>query len=195
MSVAKLRSGRRFAAALALVVATMLALADPAAADAAGIRLPWLYGIVRQESAFSPTARSGAGAVGLTQMLPRTARAVSRQANLKWRGAQSLEAPATSLALGARYLRSMLGRFDGDFAAATAAYNAGPAKVARWRQVRPVLSPALWVETVPFNETRDYIRRVAFNVVMYASIMERPMPHMSRLLGESGFDGAVKSPG
>lgn len=122
----------------------------------------WTSGLIRAESAFNRTARSVADARGLMQMLPGTARQLvgSRAA------APDLYSPLVNLRLGTRYLRQQFERFEREPLATTAAYNAGPGAVQRWLPKGSRQWPELWVETIPFHETRDYVARVmAFSVI------------------------------
>lgn len=127
----------------------------------------WLAAQVRAESVWMPRARSSAGARGLLQLLPGTARQVARRAGLPWAGAGSLDRPGVNLTLGAAYLRELLERFDDKPYLAIAAYNAGPEAVRRWRSQRPDLDPDFFIETIPFAETRDYVARVLAFAVIY----------------------------
>lgn len=131
-------------------------------AQAQGLDPAWTSGLIRAESAFNRHANSSANARGLMQLLPGTA----RQLVGKRAAAPDLYHAPTNLRLGTRYLRLQLDRFEGDPLATTAAYNAGPNAVARWLPKASRQWPELWVETIPFYETRDYVARVlAFSVV------------------------------
>jgi soluble lytic murein transglycosylase len=135
-------------------------------AEQAGIEPAWAYGILRAESAWMSDARSGADARGLMQLLPATAAQVARRNGLAWTGADSLYDPVVNIALGTRYLAQMAARFDGSPWLASAAYNAGPNKVDQWLAARGTLSPDLFIATIPFRETREYVARVlAFSVI------------------------------
>lgn len=121
----------------------------------------WTTGLIRAESAFNRHARSGADARGLMQMLPGTARHLERS-----KTTPDLYAPAVNLRLGTRYLKLQLERFGGDPIATTAAYNAGPGAVQRWIPKVSHQWRDLWIETMPYYETRDYVGRVlAFSVI------------------------------
>ena len=126
----------------------------------AGINSAWAYGIARSESLFMPDVSSGAGAVGLMQLLPGTGQQTARRAGISYRGRETLLDPAGNVALGTRYLAEMLARFDDHRVLATAAYNAGPARVDRWLPQDGMLPAEAWVDSVPYNETRGYIQRV-----------------------------------
>lgn len=127
----------------------------------------WLAAQIRAESVWMPRARSAAGARGLLQLLPGTARQVARRSGLPWGGAASLDQPGLNLTLGAAYLRQLLDRFEGKPYLAIAAYNAGPEAVQRWRTQRPDLDADFFIETIPFAETRDYVARVLAFAVIY----------------------------
>ena len=132
----------------------------------AGIYPPWAYGILRAESAWMSDARSGANARGLMQLLPSTAALVAKRNGLDWGGAQTLYDPDVNIALGTRYLAQVAARFDGSTWLASAAYNAGPNRVTQWIAARGNLSPDVFVATIPYKETREYVARVmAFSVI------------------------------
>ncbi|MBQ4854971.1 transglycosylase SLT domain-containing protein [Rhodanobacter sp. B2A1Ga4] len=137
----------------------------PQAAQA-GIEPAWAYGILRAESAWMSDAQSGADARGLMQLLPATAALVAKRNGLDWGGGDTLYDPATNIALGTRYLAQMAARFNGSPWLASAAYNAGPNKVEQWLAARGTLAPDLFVATIPYKETREYVARVmAFSVI------------------------------
>lgn len=126
-----------------------------------------LYGLVRQESRFVPTARSSAGAAGLMQIMPGTARWVASRMGLKeWRHALEGAVDA-NVSFGTYYLKEMLSRLDGSPVLASAAYNAGPGRAQAWRGDR-TLEGAVYIDTIPFSETRDYVRKVMANAHQYA---------------------------
>lgn len=125
----------------------------------AGISSAWAYGVARSESLFMPDVSSGAGAVGLMQLMPGTGRQTAGRAGIPFRGPQTLLDPASNVALGTTYLAEMLARYDNHRVLATAAYNAGPGRVDRWLPDARLPADA-WVDSVPFNETRGYVQRV-----------------------------------
>lgn len=126
-----------------------------------------LMGIARRESAFNPGAHSPAGARGLMQLMPGTATHVSRTQGIPYSGAASLTDPATNIRFGASYITSMLERYGGNRIAATAAYNAGPGRVDNWlaNNDQPF---DLFVESIPFKETRNYV----LAVLSYRTVFE-----------------------
>ena len=127
--------------------------------------------VIRQESEFNKRARSRANARGLMQLLPSTARFAARRARLKWSRRRLSRDPAYNIQLGSAYLAHLVDRFEGSYLLAAAAYNAGPARVARWiaRYGHPDrdIDPVDWIESVPFGETRKFLRRVLANVAVY----------------------------
>ncbi|AFU97453.1 transglycosylase SLT domain-containing protein [Simiduia agarivorans] len=127
-----------------------------------------LFAIARQESAFAPDARSSAGAMGLMQLMPATARQTARKAGIRY-NTPDLLTPETNIALGSRYFKEMLSRFENNAAHAAAAYNAGPHRVDRWlADGRDQLPADVWIETIPFTETRGYVQNVMVFSVIYA---------------------------
>ncbi|MGH8488968.1 MAG: transglycosylase SLT domain-containing protein [Gammaproteobacteria bacterium] len=126
-----------------------------------------LYSIMRAESAFFDQARSAAGAVGLMQVLPSTGRLVAKDLGMPLATDVKLYDPETNIALGSQYLRQMLARFDGHLSMTAAAYNAGPGNVERWRPQGGCQNAELWVETIPYTETRRYVRNALFFTALY----------------------------
>jgi soluble lytic murein transglycosylase len=141
----------------------------------------WIYAVIRQESVFNPQALSGANARGLMQLLPETAKATARRVGLAAPSAAALFQPEANITLGAAYLRQMLNRLDGHLALATAAYNAGPGRPKKWRQDAPA-DAALWVELIPFRETRGYVKRVLSYRVLYQWRLGLPVQRISTAL-------------
>ena len=120
----------------------------------------WAYGIARSESLFMPDIRSSAGAIGLMQLMPATGRDVARQIKLPFSGLHTLTNPVDNIRLGTTYLARMSERFGGNRVLATAAYNAGPHRVDQWIPEDDALDARIWIENIPYNETRKYVRRV-----------------------------------
>ena len=136
-------------------------------AKQSGIDPAWAYGILRSESAWVTDARSGADARGLMQLVPSWAAAVARSNGMAWTGGDSLYDPATNVALGTRYLAQLAERYNGAPWLASAAYNAGPGRVNQWLAARSSLAPDLFIATIPFKETREYVARVMDYSLMY----------------------------
>jgi soluble lytic murein transglycosylase len=145
-----------------------------------GLDLAMVYGLIRQESRFVSNIVSSAGAVGLMQLMPQTARWVARRTGLG-SSTPSLDDPALNIELGALYLRYVLDRLDGLPVLGAAAYNAGPGRAQAWRGQVP-LEGAIYIETIPFNETRDYAKKVLANAMFYqAQLGLRYVPLKERL--------------
>jgi soluble lytic murein transglycosylase len=127
---------------------------------AAQINPTWAYGVARSESLFMRDVRSSAGAIGLMQLMPRTGRAVAKRIKLPYSGVATLTDPESNIRLGTSYLGEMAERFDGNPVLATAAYNAGPHRVDQWLPENGTEDARAWIENIPFNETRKYVKRV-----------------------------------
>jgi soluble lytic murein transglycosylase len=126
-----------------------------------------LYGLIRQESAFNQNARSRVGASGLMQIMPKTGKLIAKALKEPWRGSKSLLDPATNIKYGAYYYQSLLDKFDGDFAVALAAYNAGPHNAKKWLPKIKTRPADIWIETIPFYETRHYVATVLSYAMIY----------------------------
>ncbi len=145
-----------------------LPYAEEVADAARASRLPetLVYAVMRQESLFQPYATSPAGAVGLMQLMPSTARRAAAAMRRPRPDADSLQEPAVNLALGAGHLAELVDRFDGQVLLALAAYNAGSSAARRWLPDAPMDADA-WVENIPYNETRGYVQRVMWHSVVF----------------------------
>ncbi len=126
----------------------------------ASIPATWALGVARSESLFMRDVRSSAGAIGVMQLMPSTGRKVARQISLPYSGLDTLTDPHQNIRLGTSYLGDMAERYAGNRVLATAAYNAGPHRVDRWLPESGVIDARVWIESIPFNETRKYVRRV-----------------------------------
>ncbi len=129
-------------------------------ATQASISLTWAYGVARSESLFMRDVRSSAGAIGLMQLMPATGKKVAREIKLPYSGLDTLTNPQSNIRLGTTYLGQMAERYGGNQVLATAAYNAGPHRVDAWLPQVGNLDARVWIENIPFNETRGYVRRV-----------------------------------
>ncbi|WP_143890090.1 lytic transglycosylase domain-containing protein [Tepidimonas alkaliphilus] len=155
-------------------------------ARAIGLDPAFVYGLIRQESRFVTDARSHAGASGLMQLMPATARWTARKIGLRDFQPHHIDDPDVNLMLGTAYLKLVLDDFEGSLALAAAAYNAGPGRPRQWRQ-GPMLEAAAWIETIPFDETRDYVKRVLANTHVYAALLSgQPQRPSARLGGPIG---------
>lgn len=147
----------------------------------------WAYAIIRQESAFIADARSHAGALGLMQLLPRTARQVARSLQIRRPRQNELLKARTNIRLGIGYLNKIKKRFQGNSVLATAAYNAGGQRVKSWLPEQGSIPADVWVELVPFDETRDYLQRVMTYTVIYEQRLGMsPQPLLERMLPIQG---------
>jgi soluble lytic murein transglycosylase len=151
----------------------------------------WVYGLMRQESHFTPHVKSNVGAAGLMQIMPATARWVARQ--MGWKGYRNatIHEPGTNLKLGTYYLKTISSQLDNNPVLATAAYNAGPGRAQQWRGDIP-LEGAIYVETIPFDETRDYVRKVMSNTMYYSRLFGQPAVSLKQRLGTIAPKNTVK---
>jgi soluble lytic murein transglycosylase len=152
-----------------------------AKAQDAGLDPAYVYGLIRQESRFILDARSHVGASGLMQLMPATARWTARKIGLEYTRAMITDRDV-NLRLGMAYLKLLLDDFEGAQPLAIAGYNAGPNRPRRWRE-GPVLETAAWVENIPFDETRDYVKKVLANSVHYAAVLGQPPMSLKAHLG------------
>ncbi len=149
----------------------------------------YVYGLIRQESRFIMDARSHVGASGLMQVMPATARWTARKIGLTSFTPDQINDRDTNIAIGTGYLKLVLDDFAGSMPLAAAAYNAGPSRSRNWRApggTGPVLEGAMWAENVPFNETRDYVKKVLSNATMYAAILSGQPQSLKARLGSVG---------
>jgi len=142
------------------------------------IPIGFLYGIARQESAFGPTARSPVGALGLMQLMPATAAATARTIGEPIPATSALFEPDVNVHIASRHLVELLERYDGNRVLAAAAYNAGANRVDRWLRDRPARPADIWIESIPFAETRDYVQ----NVMAFSYIYGQRLGHPTRFL-------------
>ncbi|TDG07971.1 lytic transglycosylase domain-containing protein [Paraburkholderia guartelaensis] len=152
-------------------------------AQTSGLDVEWAYGLIRQESRFILNAKSGVGASGLMQIMPATAQMVAKKIGLGPLSRDQLNDLDTNILLGTNYLSMIYNQFDGSAVLATAGYNAGPGRPRAWRQtLQGGVEGAIFAETIPFQETRDYVKNVLSNTVYYAALFEgRPQSLKARL--------------
>jgi soluble lytic murein transglycosylase len=149
-----------------------------------GLDENWIYGLIRQESRFIMDARSSVGASGLMQLMPATASYVARKMNVPNFTASRVNELEMNLQLGTGYLKMVLDDLDGSAVLATAAYNAGPGRPRAWRaSLAGPVEGAVFAETIPFNETRDYVKKVMSNSVYYAALSENRAQSLKARLG------------
>jgi len=141
-----------------------------------------IFGVIRQESMLDKNARSAVGALGLMQIMPGTGQEIASTLHETWQAENSLLNPDVNIKYGTFYYKQLLTRFDGHFALATAAYNAGPNRVVKWLpNDRPV--PAdVWIETIPYKETRKYVTSVLSYAIIYQQRIQRNALKITRLL-------------
>lgn len=143
----------------------------------------WIFGLMRQESRFINVARSNVGASGLMQIMPSTARWIAKQLGIKRFNTREMQDPARNIQFGAFYLKHVQDSLDGSPVLATAAYNAGPGRAQRWRDSEP-MEAAVYIESIPFDETRDYVKKVMSNAMYYAARFDQPSVLLKDRLGE-----------
>ena len=148
------------------------------------LNLAWTYGLIRQESRFIMNASSSVGASGLMQVMPNTAKYVAKKIGMTSYTNDKLNDTNTNLTLGSNYLNMVLVDLDGSWVLASAAYNAGPSRSKSWRE--KLTSPtegAIFAETIPFNETRTYVKNVLANATYYSSVINGQPQSLKQRLG------------
>lgn len=153
----------------------------PRARDA-GLDPAWVYGLMRQESRFITDAKSSVGAKGLMQLMPATARWVAKKIGMREFHPAKVTEMDTNVTLGTSYMKMVLDSLDNHPLLASAAYNAGPGRARKWRAERAI-EGAIYAENIPFNETRDYVKKVMANAMSYAVLMGGPTPSLTTRLG------------
>ncbi|WP_417791750.1 transglycosylase SLT domain-containing protein [Stutzerimonas xanthomarina] len=146
------------------------------AAKAREIHPSWVFAITRQESAFMADARSHVGATGLMQLMPATAKETARRFDIPLSSPKQVLNPSVNIQLGAAYLSQIYGQFNGNRVLASAAYNAGPGRVRQWLKNAEHLPFDVWVENIPFDETRQYVQNVLTYSVIYGQKLNSPQP-------------------
>ena len=142
----------------------------------------WVYGLMRQESRFITSAKSNVGAAGLMQLMPATAKWVARKIGLRDFHQGKVHDTETNVLLGTTYMRLVMENLDNHPVLASAAYNAGPGRAKKWRADRP-LEGAIYAETIPFSETRDYVKKVMSNAVYYSALFNGKPDSLKARLG------------
>lgn len=142
----------------------------------------WVFGLMRQESRFINVARSNVGAAGLMQIMPATARWIAQRLGIKRFDTNEMQDPARNIQFGAYYLKHIQVSLDGSPVLATAAYNAGPGRAQRWRDIQP-MEAAIYIESIPFGETRNYVQKVMSNAMYYAQRFGQPSALLKDRLG------------
>ena len=145
----------------------------------------WVYGLMRQESRFITSAKSNVGASGLMQLMPATAKWVAKKIGLRNYNHSQVTDTETNVLLGTSYMRLVMENLDNHPVLASAAYNAGPGRAKKWRADRP-LEGAIYAETIPFSETRDYVKKVMSNAVYYSALFNGKPDSLKARLGTIG---------
>lgn len=152
------------------------------AADDEHVDEAWVYGITRQESRFMDYAKSSVGASGLMQLMPATAKWAAKRKGLIGYSHALIHDLRTNIALGTFYMRHTLDLMNGQAVMATAAYNAGPSRAKKWMADTP-LEAAIYIESIPFSETRNYVQKVMANAHIYASRLGVEVKSLKERLG------------
>jgi soluble lytic murein transglycosylase len=147
-----------------------------------GLEEAWVYGLMRQESRFVTKISSDAGAAGLMQIMPATAKWVARQIGMKGYRKGLIHQLDVNIKLGTYYMKTVSHQFDNNPVLASAAYNAGPNKARLWRG-KQSLEGAIYVESIPYDETRDYVKKVMSNTFYYSTLFGQPMRPLKQRLG------------
>ncbi|MFC1747349.1 transglycosylase SLT domain-containing protein [Pseudomonadota bacterium] len=140
----------------------------------------WSYAVIRQESAFASDARSPKGAMGLMQIMPTTGDSIAKELRTKLRNKHQLLDVDTNIRFGVNYLRKVFNRFDQNTVLATAAYNAGSQRVKSWQPKEEELASDLWIENVPFKETRNYLKQVLAYAAIYDKRLTKPIVSLKK---------------
>ena len=159
---------------------------------AIGLDPAYVYGLIRQESRFITDARSGVGASGLMQVMPATAKWTAKKLGMTGFQPHDITDKDTNIAIGTGYLKLVLDSFAGSMPMAAAAYNAGPGRPRQWRggDGAPTVDGAIWAENIPFNETRDYVKKVLSNTTNYAAFITGTPQSLRARLGQIGPSNA-----
>jgi soluble lytic murein transglycosylase len=142
----------------------------------------WVYGLMRQESRFIMDAKSSAGAKGLMQLMPATAKWVAKKIGMAHYHPGKVTDMDVNVTLGTHYMRMVMDSLDKHPVLASAAYNAGPGRARKWRAETP-LEGAVYAESIPFNETRDYVKKVMANAMYYSAVKGLAGPSLTARLG------------
>jgi soluble lytic murein transglycosylase len=153
----------------------------------------WVLGVMRAESAMATDAVSPADARGLMQVLPGTASQLARSHGYAYRGSEQLLQARDNIVFGTTFLRDLMRKFNSNEMLVTGAYNAGPSSVKKWLNKLPGEDAAIWIELIPFYETRDYIPKVLSFATIYDWRLQKPVQRISSRLRAPDYAG-VKAP-
>lgn len=146
----------------------------------------WIYGIMRRESAFSEDIKSPVGATGLMQIMPKTAKYISRKISRKNRSYQKLTQAANNIELGSAYLSYLNEKYKGNKVLATASYNAGPTRIDKWIPKNTSLPADQWVDSIPFSETRAYVKAVLEYTTIFKSLLNQKYDRLKDVMPNIG---------
>jgi soluble lytic murein transglycosylase len=141
-----------------------------------------IYGLMRQESMLDSEAVSPVGAMGLMQIMPKTAQTIAKALNVRWTSDADLLQPETNIHFGTYYFRDLINRFGGHIAVAGAAYNAGPSRAKFWLPTVSAVPADIWIETIPFKETRKYVSRILGYAMIYQLRLNKQQFKLTELL-------------
>ncbi|MBN2865835.1 MAG: transglycosylase SLT domain-containing protein [Thiotrichales bacterium] len=161
-------------------------------ADKHGVDPAWIYGVIRRESAFSEDIQSSAGAVGLMQLMPQTAKYIGRKIGIKRTPKSVLTQPKSNIELGSAYLAYLHKKYDGNKVLATASYNAGPKRVDSWIPKDHSLPADQWVDSIPFSETRAYVKAVLEYTTIFKSLLNKKYDRLHDVMPPIGQAVASK---
>ncbi|MDG6772800.1 transglycosylase SLT domain-containing protein [Thiomicrorhabdus sp. ZW0627] len=142
----------------------------------------WVYGVIRRESAFSEDIRSSAGAIGLMQLMPKTAKYIGRKIGIKRTNYSELIKPESNIELGSAYLSYLYKKYDDNKVLATAAYNAGPQRVDSWLPKEHPLPADQWIDSIPFSETRAYVKAVLEYTTIFKSLLNKKYDRLENVM-------------
>jgi soluble lytic murein transglycosylase len=179
---------------LALIYPTAFQATLAPQAKRLALDLSWIYGLIRQESVFRPNAVSQVGAMGLMQVMPKTGKTVGAKIGLTLDNPRQLLDPETNLTVGSTYMSTLLQRFSGNEVLATAAYNAGEDRVDGWLPDAGSLPADVWIDTIPYTETRNYVHRVMAHTVMFDYRLNGKPERLSERIGKIASDASVPAP-
>jgi soluble lytic murein transglycosylase len=157
----------------------------------------WIFAVIRQESRFNPEAKSPVGARGLMQLMPATAKLISSQKNVSDSSSNlNLLDPSTNINLGSAYLKGLFAQFNKQGVLATASYNAGPNNVKKWLPTDKPMPVDQWIEIIPFQETRNYVKNIFVNMVVYEKRLNQQnnlKQYLTKIPPQSGASGSSAS--
>ena len=151
-----------------------------------GVEPAWVYGVIRRESIFSTDIQSSAGAIGLMQLLPQTAKYIGRKIGIKRTSKSALIQPNANIELGSAYLAYLYKKYDGNKILATASYNAGPRRVDGWIPKDHSLPADQWIDSIPFTETRSYVKAVLEYTTIFNSILNKRYDRLADVMPRIG---------